>query len=89
VVAGGADQLWFIQGYDGAIAAPVTVTANPRISVGSFVGQKLLLKGRSDTNYVLLPNGQGMSLQGDWFGGEDSTLGLTWDGTNWSEDFRR
>lgn len=84
-VVAGCDQVWFLQGSGGA----VTVTANPQIAAGTFVGQKLLLKGRSDTNTVSFANGTGLSLNGDCLLGDDSTLGLTWDGTNWSEDFRR
>lgn len=79
-----SNSLWFIQGSGGA----VTVTANPQVAAGSFVGQRLKLVGRSDTNTVTLANGTGLSLNGNITMGADSTLSLEWDGTNWREDSR-
>jgi hypothetical protein len=75
------DNVWFVQGSGGA----VTVTVNPRIAAGAYVGQRLTLIGRSDTNTVTLANGNGLSLNGDATLGADSSLTLEWDGTNWRE----
>lgn len=85
LTAGGSDQVWFVQGSGGA----VTVTANPAISAGSFVGQRVMLKGRDDTKTLRLNNGNGLSINGDCLLDADATIAFTWDGTNWSEDSRR
>jgi hypothetical protein len=79
------NNLWFIQGSGGA----VDVSANPQIAAGSFVGQVLTLIGRSSANTVLLEDGTGLSLNGPWEGRADDVLGLIWDGTNWTETYRR
>lgn len=76
---------WFIQGNGGA----VTVTANPRIAVGTATGQKLRLIGRSDTNTLSLDDGNGLDLNGSWVGSASRVLDLEWDGTNWLETGRR
>lgn len=83
----GSDQVWFIEGSGGA----VTVSANPAVAVGSRIGEKLLLVGRSDTNKVKFNGGvtQGLSLNGDIDLGDDDVLYLFWDGTYWSEISRR
>jgi len=79
------DTLNFIQGSGGA----VTVTASPQIAAGTAVGQKLELIGRSATNTVTLADGTGLSLNGTWVGGLQSVIGLRWDGTVWTERYRR
>lgn len=79
------DNIAFIAGN----AGPITVTASPQIAAGTAVGQHLLLISRDATNTVSLADGTGLSLNGAWVGGLDSQLGLVWDGTNWSESFRR
>jgi hypothetical protein len=78
------EQIQFVQGNGGAI----TVTANPQVSAGTTVGQKLYIKGRSDTNTLTLANGNGLKLNGDWTGGDDDELVLWWDGTYWQERTR-
>lgn len=78
------EQIQFIEGDGGA----VEVTANPRVSAGSTVGQTLKLIGRSDTNTVTLHNGNGLALNGPWIGGESAVLALIWDGTEWVEEYR-
>lgn len=70
-------------------AAPITVTANPQVAAGSLVGQKLVLIGESGTNTVTLADGSGLSLNGSVVIGQDSVIGLVFDGTNWVEEFRR
>lgn len=74
----------FIKGTGG-----VVVTANPQIAAGSSVGQSLELYGTSDTDTVQLANGTGLDLNGLWIGGANSKLCLMWDGTLWSESYRR
>ncbi len=63
------------------------VTADPQISAGSTVGTELVLVGRG--NPITLENGTGLSLNGNWNGFTNSTLGLHWDGSEWVEMFRR
>jgi hypothetical protein len=75
------DNTWYVQGSGGA----VTITANPRVAAGSFVGQRLRLVGRSDVNYVLMADGNGLSLNGDIQLDADRSIDLDWDGTNWRE----
>jgi hypothetical protein len=78
------NNAWFIQGSGGA----VTVTANPQIAVGNYLGQTLLLINRSATNTVTFSNGTGLSLNGAAVMGLDDALSLFWDGTNWLETAR-
>lgn len=85
VPADGADFVMFLKGP----ASGGTITANPAIAAGTWVGQKLTIKTRSDTDYLLIPDALGTSQNGDWYGGADSAIVYTWDGTNWSEDHRR
>ena len=79
------ENLAFIKGN----AAPITVTASPQIAAGNVVGQILVLVARDATNTLTLSDGTGLSLNGAWIGGLDSSLTLNWDGTNWSELNRR
>lgn len=67
----------------------VDVTASPQIAAGASVGQALVLISRSDTDSLLLEDGDGLSLNGGWSGGLDSVLELIWDGSNWVEIARR
>jgi hypothetical protein len=69
-------------------AAPITVTANPRIT-GGIVGQELMLISKDATNTVTLQDGNGLSLNGTWVGGLDSVLNLVYDGAKWVEASRR
>ena len=76
-----ARNMWFIQGSGGH----VDITANPQIVAATTVGQELLLIGRSDSNTVKFENTNGLSLNGACILGEDDSLTLVWDGTNWLE----
>lgn len=63
----------------------VTLTSNPSINAG-FRGQRIVLKGTSDTNTLALTNGNGMKLQaGTRTLGNNDCLELWYDGTNWIE----
>lgn len=74
----------FIQGSGG----PVIITANPKIAVGSVVGQMFTLIGCSDTNTVTINDGTGVQLNGPITLAKYSTLDLIWNGTVWSERAR-
>lgn len=84
--SGGSRQMWFITG---DTTTGTDITANPQISVGSTVGQELILVARDGTRPVKFEDGNGLSLNGEWYGGEDSILGLFWDSSAWVEMFRR
>jgi len=45
--------------------------------------------GTSDANYILLEDGNGLSLNGPWYSYNNDTLDLYWNGTVWSEFSRR
>lgn len=79
------EQTWFVAGN----GAPITVVANPQISVGTVVGQKLRLIGCSDANWLLYSNGTGLVMDGSCKLGNDSVLELIWDGANWTETGRK
>jgi len=74
----------FVQGSGGH----VTVTANPQISAGFQVGQEILIRSRNNDQTLTLVNGNGLVLNGDWTGAEDDSLAVSWDGTNWVEEYR-
>lgn len=83
--AGVGVQKIFVQGSGGAI----DVTANPQIAAGTTVGQELILIGCSDTNTLKLEHGTGLDLNGDILLQARYVISLTWDGTAWSENYRR
>lgn len=78
-------QLHIIKSSGGA----VTVTATPQISVGTIIGQELELDGTSDTNYINLSDGNGLSLNGAISMKENNYLSLYWRGDVWRERNRR
>ena len=91
-VGGDPLQTWFIRSPGGALV----VTRSPQIAAGSSVGQVMKIKAVDGANYLVFQDGNGLSLDGIWpVTGqpadvvEDSSIELTWDGTNWSEDSRR
>ena len=75
----------FIEGSGGA----VNISANPQITAGTNVGQRLTLIGRNDTNTVTIEDGDGLSLNGSAVLAADSAIDLVYDGTNWTELARR
>lgn len=84
VFSGSAYQnLYFLSGNSG----PVTITANPKISAGSSVGQELVLVGGADA--ITINDGTGVSLNGNIVLASGNVLSLYWDGTNWQEASRR
>jgi len=85
------NQVW-VAGSAGA----VTVTKTPSITACTADGQQLKVIGTSATNTVTLQDqanlaSSGLSLNGNWVGGKDSTLILHCDITQglWVEDSRR
>lgn len=79
------NQVIFLQGNGG----PITVSASPAIQVGTIVGQKMTLIGRSNTNTVTLTNVSGqLEMNGDVTLGLSDVLDLIWDGTAWVETSR-
>ena len=73
----------------GSISGESDVSANPQITNGTIVGQEMRLVGTSDANYILLEDGNGLSLNGPWYSYNNDTLDLYWNGTVWSEFSRR
>lgn len=85
-------QSWFVKSGGGQ----VPVTANPQIVAGSTVGQVLKMKVVDGSNIPVFQDGFGLQLNGIWPAtGQtpDQTIGssieLSWDGIQWSEDTRR
>lgn len=76
-----ARQLIFVKSSGGA----VPITANPQISAGTTVGDEIVLLGTSNTDYLVIDDGNGLAANGPkqlkagsaWYG--------IWDGTLWSE----
>jgi hypothetical protein len=67
----------------------VLVTADPQISAGQAAGQELVLVGTSDTDFIRLSDGRGLSLNGEISLGVNSAIILAWDGQVWMEVSRR
>lgn len=70
-------QIVFIDGTGG-----VDITATPQIEAGTVVGQEMRVCGTDDTDYVLLENGDGLSLNGDAQLGKDDCINLMWLGSD-------
>ena len=79
------EQIVFVNSASGE----VDVTSNPQITAGTIVGQKLMVVGTSNDNFILLEDGNGLSLNGQWRSFANSALSLFWNGTVWSETSRR
>ena len=58
---------------------------SPQVQAGVDEGQELILVGQSDTAYIILKNGNGLKLNGDWIGTNQSVLSLVWVGSTWVE----
>lgn len=81
-------QQWFVNATSGA----TPITANPQISNGNNVAQKVHVTIIGSTNYPVFSNGTGLKLTGTFpdpnYAADAQTLELSWDGTQWSEDSR-
>ncbi len=80
------DQVIFVEGDS---AGENDVSANPQIEAGTFVGQTMTIIGRSNTDFIKLESGNGLDLNGDWYSYTGCILCLVYDGTNWTELWRR
>lgn len=80
-VLGAGWEIIFIKGN----AAPIDITANPQVSVGAKVGDRLTLIGTDSTNYVDFEDGTGLLLNGAWRALNGSVLDLLWNGSVWLE----
>jgi hypothetical protein len=71
----------FVQGSGG----PISVTANPQISAGSSVGQKLRLIQKSAVNSISFTDGTGLSLLGGPLVLDtlNQSAEFIWDGATW------
>ncbi len=65
------------------------ISANPQISAGEVIGQRLLLRYVSDTDTLELSDGNGLDLPGTFISENKRQQELWWDGSLWSELFRR
>jgi len=67
------------------------ITANPQIAATTSTAYnlELWLYGTSDTNTILLEDGNGLSLNGSITLGDKSILQLLWNGTTWVETGRK
>jgi hypothetical protein len=84
--AGSARQMWFITG---DTTTGTDITANPQISLGSTVGQELIIVGRDSDRPVIFEDGNGLSLNGPWTAYANSVLYLVWDTSVWLEVNRK
>jgi hypothetical protein len=75
------NNIMFVQGS----AGPIAVTANPQISVGTNVGQKLRLIQKSAVNSISFTDGTGLSLLGGPLVLDtlNQSAEFIWDGANW------
>lgn len=76
------EQVIFIKNTNNFFEA---VTANPQIEAGTVLGQKLRLVCASATAIFSLTNGNGLSLNGDWYPTLNCSIDFFWNGTVWSE----
>jgi hypothetical protein len=81
VTSGVYNYIRLVQGSGGA----VDISANPQIAAGTIAGQRLLLRGCSDTNTVKLEDGTGIKINGDCILSSGTTIEMFWDGTFWCE----
>jgi hypothetical protein len=63
----------------------VTLNATTAISNGSYTGQILVLQGKSNTNTLTVPDNANTKLAGNCTLGDDDTLTLLWEGSDWIE----
>lgn len=64
------------------------VSANPQIQAGTILGQEMRIVCASSTAIFSLSDGNGLSLNGDWYPKQNGTLDLYWNGSVWAENTR-
>lgn len=70
----------------------VTVTANPQIAAGTTVGQRVTLTNVNASDYVILNDLNGLSLNGSWPSALNplyAKLEVEWTGLRWNECSRK
>ena len=67
----------------------VNSTASPQVAAGTNTQQMLILKGGSASDYLILEDGDGLSLNGPCELTDQQALTLIWDGSVWFEISRR
>lgn len=73
-----------VEGASGAQVADTTTA----IADGSETGQKLRLRGTSNTNTLEIQDGSNTVMRGDVILGLDDLISFVWDGTDWIETSR-
>lgn len=84
-VSSDARQLRFLSSTGGNYS----LSSTPQVTAGSIIGQELTLRGTSATNYIILADGNGLSLNGPCSLTNNQTLELVYDGSVWAELSRR
>ena len=84
------DQTWITNSGSG----PTVVTATKQIQPGTIIGQRLMIRGTSATNYYYFTGTagaivQGCQLNGDCIINNNQALVVEWDGVTWYEVSRR
>ena len=59
----------------------VNITADPQITPGNLDGQRLYVQGTSDTNKVILDNGDGLSMSVSITLGDKDVIFFLWNST--------
>ncbi len=72
----------------GSIAGESDISANPQITAGTIIGQKMKIIGTSSANYIKLETGTGLYLKQPWYSYDKAVLDLYWNGTVWAETNR-
>jgi hypothetical protein len=85
IVGTNSRQIIFVESNGGE----KTVSANPQISVGTKIGQELVLVGTSDTDSIILNDGTGLELNGALKLNNKQSASFFWNGTSWQEISRR
>lgn len=82
------EQTWYLEPL---VSGVYPITADPRIAPGSTIGQRVLIKGVSPTDYLIFPgaSGHGVNQNGDCDLIDNQALQYEWDGGTWNENYRR
>lgn len=80
----GSDEEIYVESDGGR----VELTSNPQLAAGTVDGETKLIIGTSNTDYIVLVDGNGLKLNGDWQSLLDHTLTLRWNGTIWVDKGR-
>ena len=67
----------------------IVVGSSPQIAAGTLVGQKLSMEFCSDTDTIELNDGNGLDLAAKFISENKRKLELEWNGSVWSENWRR